>query len=163
MKILKTHQEYLIKLYLKNFLVVTSVFASLTFILNVLEEIKFFKELNLTLYYPIFFTALNLPSLLFEIFPFIFLISTQMFFLHLYDKDEILIFKNYGVKNSEIIKILSSITLLFGIFLIIGFYTFSASLKIRPRSESALTEPIVKKRLKAINREGLIFFISTYR
>ena len=110
MKILKTHQEYLIKLYLKNFLVVTSVFASLTFILNVLEEIKFFKELNLTLYYPIFFTALNLPSLLFEIFPFIFLISTQMFFLHLYDKDEILIFKNYGVNNSEIIKILSSIT-----------------------------------------------------
>ena len=65
MKILKTHQEYLIKLYLKNFLVVTSVFASLTFILNVLEEIKFFKELNLTLYYPIFFTALNLTSLLF--------------------------------------------------------------------------------------------------
>lgn len=154
MKILKTHQEYLIKLYLKNFLVVTSVFASLTFILNVLEEIKFFKELNLTLYYPIFFTALNLPSLLFEIFPFIFLISTQMFFLHLYDKDEILIFKNYGVKNSEIIKILSSITLLFGIFLIIGFYTFSASLKNNYLSfKNGFTDD--NKYLAVINEDGL--------
>ena len=100
MAVLKIHQEYLVKLYCKNLIIVTTIFASLTFILNILEEIKFFDGMKLNLYYPIFFTILNLPSILFEIFPFIFLITTQMFFLHLYDRDELLIFKNYGVISS---------------------------------------------------------------
>ena len=103
MKFIKPYQEYLINLFLKNLIIVTLIFASLSFILNILEEVKFFKEFQLGFYYPIIFTALNLPSILFEIFPFIILISTQMFFMHLYNRDEINIFKNYGIKNTDII------------------------------------------------------------
>ena len=83
MNFFKTYHEYLIKLFLKYLLVIISIFASLTFILNILEEIKFFNELNLSIYYPLLFTLLNLPSILFEIFPFIILITTQFFFSHL--------------------------------------------------------------------------------
>ena len=39
------------------------------------------------------------PSIIFEMFPFIFLISTQFFFLKLFDNDEINIFKYSGLKN----------------------------------------------------------------
>ena len=58
-------------------------FCIINFILNMLEEIKFFEDLNLDITYSLFFTFLNMPSILFEIFPFIILISTQMFYASL--------------------------------------------------------------------------------
>lgn len=154
MGIIKTYEKYLIKLFLKNILIVTTVFVCLTFILNLLEELKFFNELNLSLYYPLVFSFLNLPSLLFEIFPFIFLISTQMFFMHLYSKDEIIVFKNYGVRNIDIIKILSAITLIIGFFIIFGFHTFASNLKHNYLSfKNNFTDD--NKYLAVINENGL--------
>ena len=154
MKFIKPYQEYLINLFLKNLIIVTLIFASLSFILNILEEVKFFKEFQLGFYYPIIFTALNLPSILFEIFPFIILISTQMFFMHLYNRDEINIFKNYGIKNTDIIKIVSIITLIFGFFLIFGFHMFSSSLKYNYLSfKNNFTDD--NKYLAVINENGL--------
>jgi len=129
MQIIKTHQEYISKLFIKKLFIIILVFACLTFILNILEEVKFFNDLELNFYYPFLFTLLNMPSILFEIFPFIILIATQTFFMHLYNHDEIIIFKNYGIKNIDIIKIISLITFIFGIFLILGFHTFSSNLK----------------------------------
>ena len=154
MTFLNTYQNYLIKLFLKHLLIITSIFACLTFILNILEEIKFFENLNLDISYSFIFTFLNMPSILFEIFPFIVLISTQMFFMHLYSKDEILIFKNYGIKNTDIIKIISYVTFLFGLFLILGFYTLSSNLKHNYLSfKNAFTDD--SKYLAVINENGL--------
>ena len=129
MIIFKTYQNYLIKLFLKNLAIITIIFLSLSFILNILEELKFFNDLNMNIYYPFLFTILNLPSVIFEIFPFIVLISTQMFFMQLFSKDEITILKNYGIKNIDIIRIISFVTFLFGLFLVLGFHFFSSNLK----------------------------------
>ena len=154
MKYVKTYQQYLTKLFVKNLFIITGVFASLTFILNILEEIKFFKDMELGLYYPFLFTILNLPSVLFEIFPFIILITTQMFFIHLYTRDEVIIFKNYGVKNIDIIKLLSVLTLLFGFFLVFGFHTLSSNLKHNYLGfKNNFTED--NKYLAVINESGL--------
>ena len=154
MTFIKPYQEYLIRLFLKNLIIVTFIFASLSFILNILEEVKFFKEFELGFYYPIIFTGLNLPSILFEIFPFIILISTQMFFMHLYNRDEINIFKNYGIKNTDIIKIVSIITLFFGFFLVFGFHIFSSNLKYNYLSfKNNFTDD--NKYLAVINENGL--------
>ena len=154
MKILKVHKEYLIKLYLKNFLIVTSIFACLIFILNVLEEISFFKKINLSIYYPLLFTFLNLPSILFEIFPFIFLITTQMFFINLFNKSELVLLKNYGVKNFDIIKIIGYLTIVLAFLIITGFHTLSSSLKHNYLNfKNNFTDD--NKYLAVINEEGL--------
>ena len=154
MNYFKTHEIYIIKLFLKNLLISTSVFACLIFILNILEELTFFRDLDLNMYYPVFFTFLNLPTLLFEIFPFIILISTQMFFIHLYNKDEVIIFKNYGIKNTDIIKIISKIVFIFGLFLVLGFNVISSSLKYNYLSfKNNFTED--NKYLAVINENGL--------
>ena len=117
------------KLYFKYLMMISIVFLCLIFVLNIIEEIKFFDDLNLSFLYPVIFTLLNLPTILFEISPFIFLITTQMFFLELYNRDEIIIFKQYGVKNLDIIKFISFISLIVGILLVLGFYTLSSNLK----------------------------------
>ncbi len=127
--LIKTHHRYISSSFVKSILIVLLVFSSLVFVLNILEEIKFFKKFDIGLYYPIFLTFLNLPSTLFEIFPFIFLISTQMIFLNFFNRDELIIFKNHGLKNTNIIFILVLTSFLVGLILSTVFYTFSSKMK----------------------------------
>ena len=69
------------------------------------------------------------PSIIFEMFPFIFLISTQFFFLKLFNNDEINIFKYSGLKNIKIINILSFVSFFIGILTITVFYSLSSNLQ----------------------------------
>ena len=89
--ILKTHERYILKYFSYNIILVTSIFLVLIFFLNILEEIKFFesRESEIQIAIPLFLTLLNSPSIVFETFPFIFLISTQLLFVSLYDNQEI--------------------------------------------------------------------------
>tara|TARA_B100000795_G_scaffold239273_1_gene200837 strand:- start:149 stop:1141 length:993 start_codon:yes stop_codon:yes gene_type:complete len=96
---------------------------------NILEQVEFFKNINLNFFYLIFLSFLNTPSIVFEILPFIFLISTQVFFISLIDKNELEIFKYTGLNNLKIIKIISVYTLMLGFIFIIVFYNIASSLK----------------------------------
>ena len=66
--------------------------------------------------------------MLFEIFPFIFLISTQLFFIKLFNNDEIQIFKYSGLKNSKILFLISISTFLISLIISL-FYNLSSNLK----------------------------------
>ena len=43
--------------------------------MGVLEELRFFSDIEVDYYFPLFLVFLNLPSLIYEIFPFIILLS----------------------------------------------------------------------------------------
>ena len=77
---INTLEKHLIKLYLKKILDISLIFLCIILVLNVFEEMSFFKDVDVNFFYPFLMTALNAPSTIFEIFPFIFLISTQFFF-----------------------------------------------------------------------------------
>jgi len=72
---------------------------------------------------------MNSPSIIFEMFPFIFLIGTQFFFLKLFNNDEINIFKYSGLKNIKIINILGLVSFFIGILIITVFYSLSSNLQ----------------------------------
>ena len=74
--------------------------------MNLFEEINFLKDSDNVILLPLYLTILNTPSILFEIFPFIILISCLFFYMEIIDKDELVIYKLYGLTNLEIIKIL---------------------------------------------------------
>ena len=126
---MKVYIRFLIQLFIKSLFFVSLIILSLVFILNTLSELEFFSEYNVSLYFPIYISILNSPSLLFEMFPFIFLISTQLFFINLFNNNEVEIFKYSGLKNTSILKIISILSFFIGIFLIIFFYNFSSNLK----------------------------------
>ena len=67
--------------------------------------------------------------MLFDIFPFILLIATQIFFIKLFNNNEIEIFKYSGLKNSKILLILSINAILAGVIITAIFYNFSSNLK----------------------------------
>ncbi len=126
---MKIYIKFFTIIFLKSLLYVISIMFSLIFILNLLTELEFFKEIEVTASLPIFLSLLNSPSMLFEMLPFIFLITTQLFFIKLFNNNEIEIFKYSGLKNTNILKIFSLITIITGIILTIVFYNFSAVFK----------------------------------
>ena len=126
---IKTFELYLILLFAKKILNTFLIFFTLIFILNLFEEINFFKDLQTNFFFPIILSGLNVPATLFEIFPFIFLIGTQFFFLDIIDKNELEILKINGLSNIRILKTLFITSLLFGFILITIFYAISAKLQ----------------------------------
>jgi lipopolysaccharide export system permease protein len=123
---IKLYQVYLIKLFLKKIIYISGLFILLILILSVFDEISYFKNHNVNIFFPFLMTILNAPSALFEIFPFIFLISAQFFFLELIKKKELETFKSKGLSNFKILKILFLTSLTLGILIITIFYHFSS-------------------------------------
>ena len=126
---MKVYTKYIIKNFIKLLFIVSSIFFILVLLLNLLEELDFFKNTNESLYYPLLLNILNAPSILINIFPFIFLISAQFLLINLIDKNEIIILKNFGIDNLKLIGIISFISFIASLFIIIFFYNFSAKLK----------------------------------
>ena len=126
---MKTYVRFIIFTFLKSFLNIFLIMFSLVLILNLLSELDFFKNINVGTYFPLYLSLLNSVSLVFEMLPFIFLISTQFFFINFFKNNELEIFKYSGLKNVNIIKILSLIAFIMGILLVILFYNFSSNLK----------------------------------
>ena len=115
---MKTYTKYLNINFIKTFTYVTLVLLGLIVILNVLSELEFFKKINVSSFFPIYLALLNAPSFIFEMFPFIFILSTQLFFLNIFEDNQIQIFKYSGLKNIQIIKIICTTTFVVSILII---------------------------------------------
>ena len=126
---MKTYTKFLINGFIKSFFNVFLVMISLVFILNIFKEIEFFSNKEVNSLYPIYLSLMSSPSIIFEMFPFIFLITTQFFFLKLFNNNEIHIFKYSGLKNIKIINIISFVSFFIGILIITAFYSLSSNLQ----------------------------------
>ena len=126
---MKTYIKFLCYIFLRSFFYVFLVMFSLVFILNVLSELEFFKDIDVGIDFTLLLSLLNSPSMIFEMFPFIFLLTTQFFFIKLFNNNELEVFKYSGLKNSSILIIISFLSLIMCIIIITVFYNFSANLK----------------------------------
>ena len=126
---MKTYIRFIIFTFLKSFLNIFFIMFGLVLILNLLSELDFFIDLDVDTFFPLYLSLLNSLSLIFEMFPFIFLISTQFFFINFFKNNELEIFKYSGLKNSNILGILSILSILTGLFIITIFYNLSSNLK----------------------------------
>ena len=125
----KTYEKYIIKNFLNKFITICVIFICLILILSILEEISFFKKIEINFMIPYVITLLSAPITLFEIFPFIFLLTTQFLFYDLFKKDELNLLKINGLSNIKIIKILSYFSFFIGIFTVLVFYNIASKLK----------------------------------
>jgi len=151
---MNTYTKFLIKTYLLSFLNVFFIFFCLIYVLNLLTELEFFKQTNVEAYFPLYLSLINTPMFVFEMLPFIFLISTQLFFNTLFTYNEINIFKYSGLKNTKIFSILSVMIFFVGLIIISIFYNLSSNLKnLYLGLKSNYTED--KKYLAVITKNGL--------
>jgi len=151
---MKTYTKFLVNGFLKSFLNVFIIMISLVFILSILKEVEFFNNQEVNSLYPIYLSLMSSPSIIFEMFPFIFLITTQFFFLKLFNNEEINIFKYSGLKNIKIISILSLVSFFIGILIITVFYSASSNLQhFYLQVKNQFSED--KLYLAVINKNGL--------
>ena len=109
---------YLLKEFFKVVVNTSLVFFCLGLIINLFEEINFFKDYDVGIYLPLILSFLFVPSLFYNMFPFIILLSGIWFFLHIRKTDEIIAMKISGMSNFSIILVPSILSVILGIFFI---------------------------------------------
>ena len=112
---MRVYTKFISLIFFKSLFFVFLVMISLVFLLNLLSELEFFKDLDVGIYFTIFLSLLNSPTLIFDMFPFLLLITIQLFFIKIFENKEIEIFKYSGLKNSKILQILGILSITTGI------------------------------------------------
>ena len=110
--------KYLAKEFTKVVINMILIFFSLGFIMNLFEEINFFKDIDIGIHMPLLLSALVVPSLLHEMLPFIILFSGIWFFLKIKKSDEVIALKISGMPNFSVIIIPCIISAILGIVFI---------------------------------------------
>jgi lipopolysaccharide export system permease protein len=125
---LKSINKYIIKEYLKSFLIVVAVMLSIIILINLLDEFNFFKaKKDLKFITFLLFVALKIPNSLINLMPFIILFGGIVFFLKIYNYNEVVSLRVMGYSNIQIILIPALTSFIIGFFLIFFFVPFSSS------------------------------------
>ena len=110
--------KYLAKEFIKIVINTSIIFFCLGFIMNIFEEINFFKDFNVAITTPIILSLLFVPSLLNYFFPFVILLSGIWFFLKIKKTDELTAMNVSGMSNLSVIIIPSILSIILGIFFV---------------------------------------------
>ena len=106
--------NYLIRNYLKTILVSILIIYSFGLILNLFEEIEFFKESNANIFKPLILSSIFVPSLIIKLLPFIIFFSSMWFITKIKNNKDLLILKVHGYSNFKIFVILATTSFLLG-------------------------------------------------
>ncbi len=110
--------KYLLSNFFKSFFIVVLIIFCFGVILNLFEEIEFFKNMNVTIFQPLILTTLFVPSLVLKLLPFIIFISSMWFMMKIRNNNDLLILKIYGFSNIKIFFILAVTSFLLGCFVL---------------------------------------------
>tara|TARA_B100001093_G_C26765267_1_gene987594 strand:- start:238 stop:1317 length:1080 start_codon:yes stop_codon:yes gene_type:complete len=150
----KIINKYLIKKFSKNFLIAILIFLSLGVILNLFEEIEFFKSLNLSFAIPIILSLSYVPTLILELLPFIVFLSSMTCFLYLRSSKDLLSIKVFGYSNIKVILILSFFSFILGLFFLLAVNPITSGLVKYYETEKAQYSKDVDH-LISINKNGV--------
>lgn len=106
--------KYIIQKFLNKFLIILGVFYCFGLILNLFEEVEFFKTLDVSILTPLILTSIYIPGLMIKVLPFIIFISTLWFMLSFKHSKDLLTIKIFGFSNIKIFLILALCAFLIG-------------------------------------------------
>ena len=150
----KIINKYLIVKFFRIFFITILVFLALGLILNLFEEIEFFKNLNLSFALPIILSLSYVPTLILELLPFIVFLSSMVYFLGLRSSKDLLSIKVFGYSNMKIIFILSFFSFVMGLFFLFAVNPITSTLVKYYETEKAQYARDVDH-LISINKNGL--------
>jgi lipopolysaccharide export system permease protein len=126
---LKSINRYIINEYIKSLFVVIAVMLSIILLINLLDEFNFFKskkDLKFILF--IIFTILKIPNVLINLFPFIVLFAGIVFYLKIYNHNEVISLRVMGYSNIQIILIPALTSFVIGYVIVFLIVPFSSSM-----------------------------------
>jgi len=120
-------EYYLIQRFVISFFKTFLTFLLLLYFVSLLDEFNLFRkneEVSFLTY--IILSIYKMPSIIFNVFPFIMLFSGIFFFLKIYNDNEIIPIRIAGFSNLKILIIPSTIAFIFGYMLIFFFSPLSS-------------------------------------
>ena len=151
---LKSINRYIINEYIKSLFVVMAVMLSIILLINLLDEFNFFKsKKDLKFIFFIIFTILKIPNLLINLFPFIILFGGIVFYLKIYNHNEVISLRVMGYSNIQIILIPALTSFIIGYIIVFLIVPFSSSM-LR-YYESLRSEYNETKNLVFVNETGI--------
>jgi len=150
----KSINRYIINEYIKSLFVVIAVMLSIILLINLLDEFNFFKsKKDLKFIFFIIFTILKVPNVLINLFPFIVLFSGIVFYLKIYNHNEVISLRVMGYSNIQIILIPALTSFVLGYVIVFLIVPFSSSmLKYYEELRSEYNET---KNLVFVNETGI--------
>ena len=146
--------NYLFLNFLKTFFLIIGLFYGFGMILNLFEEIEFFKNLNVSVFKPIILTSIIIPSILLKLLPFLIFISSMWFMLKIRNNRDLLTLKIFGFSNIKILAILALTSFLLGWFILFFINPVTASMsKYYEKTKSNYSRDI--DHLVTFNKNGL--------
>ena len=146
--------KYLIQNFFKSFLITITIFFCFGILLNLFEEIEFFKNIKTSAFTPLMLTSLIVPSLIIKILPFIIFISSMWYMLKLRNSKELLTLKVFGYSNFKIFFILAFSSFILGWFTLFFLNPITSSMtKYYEKTKSNYSKDI--DHLILFNKNGL--------
>jgi len=126
---LKSINRYIINEYIKSLFVVIAVMLSIILLINLVDEFNFFKsKKDLKFIFFIIFTILKVPNVLINLFPFIVLFGGIVFYLKIYNHNEVISLRVMGYSNIQIILIPALTSFVVGYIIVFLIVPFSSSM-----------------------------------
>ena len=147
--------NYLAREFFKVIINMSLTFFCLGFIINLFEEINFFKDIDVGINVPIVLSALFVPSMIYNMFPFVVLLSGIWFFLKIRKTDEIIAMKVSGMSNFSVIMIPSAVSIILGVFFIMLVNPITSVLVKKYESVRGSYETQQFEYLATINTNGI--------
>ncbi len=146
--------QYLLSNYLKSILIWVLIFYGFGLILNLFEEIEFFKNINASIFLPLILTSLFIPSLIIKLLPFIIFISSMSCLLNLRNSKDLVTLKIFGYSNFKIFFILGTTSFIFGWLILFAINPITSTMmKYYEKTKSQYSRDI--DHLVSINKNGL--------
>ncbi len=147
--------NYLIMNYFKVLLNAILISFCLGLILNLFEEVEFFKNSGESLFLPIILTLSYIPNLIFiNLMPFIIFVSSMWFFISIKQNNELLTLKVFGYSNAKIIALIGVLSFISGLFILIVINPITSNMvKYYEKTKSNYSKDT--DHLVTINRNGV--------
>ena len=147
--------NYLISNFSKFLFNTLLVAFCLGLILNLFEEVEFFKNSEESLILPVVLTLSYIPNLIFiNLMPFIVFIAAMLFFISIKHNNELLTLKVFGYSNFKIISLISILSFAWGLLILILVNPITSSMvKYYEKTKSNYSKDT--DHLVTINRNGV--------
>ena len=150
----KILNEYLITGFVKIIINVFLIFICLGIIMNLFEEIEFFKDLDTGIGLPFVLTLMFIPNLIIKLLPFIVFIAAMWYIISIKSNTDFIALKVFGYSNLKIILILSLTAFFFGVLILFAVNPVtSAMIKYYEKTKAQYSKDI--DHLVSINKNGL--------
>ena len=146
--------NYLLKNFLKTFFVFVLVFYCFGLILNLFEEIEFFKNIDVNIFTPFILTSVFIPSMIIKILPFIIFLSSMWFMIKIRNNKDLLTLKVFGYSNFKILMTLAIASFFLGCLILFLINPITSSMsRYYEKTKSNFSKDI--DHLVTFNRNGL--------